>query len=137
MSERVRERRGQADDHQREEDPDREHLGGVLERLVHAAAGAAVLRGEAVHDAGPVRGGEGAHREAHQQQDRGEERVREVDRQHREQHEAERRGEHAAGRERARAVAVGEDPETGPASRKPTVSGSIRIPAQSGVEAKS
>ena len=28
-------RRGQPDDHQREEDADREHLGGVLERLVH------------------------------------------------------------------------------------------------------
>ena len=32
------------DDHQREEDPDRDHLGRVLEGLVHAAAGAAVAR---------------------------------------------------------------------------------------------
>ena len=41
--ERVRQRRREPDDHQREEDPDREHLRRVLERLVHAGAGAAML----------------------------------------------------------------------------------------------
>ena len=53
-AERVGEGRRQADDHQREEDPDREHLGRVLEGLVHAAARAAILRRQAVHHAGAV-----------------------------------------------------------------------------------
>ena len=53
-SERVRKRPGQSDDHQREEDPDRQHLGAVHEGLVHAAAGAAISRRQAVHHRRPV-----------------------------------------------------------------------------------
>src|SRR5271166_229819 len=47
--ERVREVRREAEDHQREEDADRQDLRRVLERLVHAAAGAAIARRQAVH----------------------------------------------------------------------------------------
>ena len=61
---RVRQVRGEAEDHQREEDPDREHLGGVLEGLVHAPAGATVLRRQAVHHRGAVGRGEQPHRDA-------------------------------------------------------------------------
>ena len=88
--------------------------------------------------AGPVRRGERAHREAHQEQDRGEGRVGEVDREQLEQDEAERRDEHAAGREDARAVAVGEEARTSArrAGSRPSAA-ACEIPAQSGVEEKS
>ena len=55
--ERVGQGRRQAEDHQREEDPDREHLRGVLEGLVHAAAGPAVA-GAAGCSSPPARLGE-------------------------------------------------------------------------------
>ena len=45
VSEARRERARQAHDHQGEEDPDREHLGGVLEGGVHAGTGPPVLGG--------------------------------------------------------------------------------------------
>ena len=88
--ERVRERRRQADDHQREEDPDREHLRGVLERLVHRAADAAIPRRQAVHHRGAVgrrRTSPSRSRSAAGRRRTG---VGEVGRQQREQHEAER-----------------------------------------------
>ena len=53
-AERVRQVRRQPGDHQREEDADRQHLGAVLEGLVHRAAGAAVARRQAVHHGRPV-----------------------------------------------------------------------------------
>ena len=106
--ERVRERRRQADDHQREEDADRQDLRRVLERLVHRAAGAAVLRRQARHDRGAVRRGEHPHRDPDQREDRAEREVGEVRRQQQEQPEADRGQEHPGGRERARAEAVGQ-----------------------------
>ena len=57
-------------DHQREEDPDRQNLSGVLEGLVHAAARAAIARRQAVHHGGPVGRGEQAHRDSVHEQDR-------------------------------------------------------------------
>ena len=105
---RAREARGEADDHQREEDPDRQHRRRVLERRAHARAGAALVGGQAVHDRRAVGRGEQAHREAVEEQERRERDVGEVDRQQLEQEEAHRGGDHAAGRERPRAVAVGE-----------------------------
>ena len=66
-----------------------------------------------------------------------EEPVGEVDRQQLEQDEAERGAEHPAGGEGTGAEAVGQDPESGPAMRKPRVSGSMAMPAHRGSRAKS
>ncbi len=108
--ERVRQRPGEPDDHQREEDPDRQDLRGVLERLIHAAARTSMLRGQAVHHAGPVRRGECAHRRCPIRGGwRASSAYEKLTGEHREQKEAERRDEHPARRERPRAVAVGQD----------------------------
>ncbi len=98
------------EDHQREEDTDREHLGGVLEGRVHARARAAVLGGQAVHHPGTVRRGEGAHREAVQQEQPREQGVGEVHRQQLEQRKARRSPEHPTGREGPGAEVIGEEP---------------------------
>ena len=50
------ERRREPDDHEREEDADREDLRGVLERLVHRPAHAAIAGRQAVHHRRPVGG---------------------------------------------------------------------------------
>ena len=92
---------------------DREHLRGVLERLVHAGAGAAVARraGCSSRRPGsarrrrPSRGPSGRGAKANS-------RVGEVEWQALEQHEPERRPDHPAGREHPRAVAVGEETRT-------------------------
>jgi hypothetical protein len=114
VRERVRQRHRETEDHQREEDPDREDLRRVLERLVHAAAGAPVLRGQAVHHAGAIRRRECAHADAHQEQDDREHGIGEVDREQLEQDEARGGQEHPAGRERPRPEAIREDPGDGP-----------------------
>ena len=103
---RVRQRRGEAEDHQREEDADRQDLRGVLERLVHRAARSAVLGRQAVHHGGAVGRREQPHGRPDQQEDRAEGGVGEVRRQQHQQPEADRREDHAGGRERARAEAV-------------------------------
>ncbi len=104
----VGEGAGQADDHQREEDADGDHLGRVLEGGVHARPGPAVLGRQRVHDAGAVGRAERRHGEAGEEQDHGEDRVGEVDREGLEQREADGRADHAAGGEGARSVAVRE-----------------------------
>jgi len=96
----------QADDHQREEDAHRQHLGRVLKGLVHAAAGAAVAGRQAVHDGGSVGRGEQPHRDAVQEQHHGERGIREVGRKQHQKREAERRADHACGGEPAGAEAV-------------------------------
>jgi hypothetical protein len=55
---RLRQHRRQPGDHQREEDPDREHLRGVLERRVHTTPGTTIPRRQTVHHRRPVRRGE-------------------------------------------------------------------------------
>ena len=72
-------RSGETDDHQGEEDPDREDLGGVLEGRVHSRAHTAVLGRQAVHHPGTVGRGEGAHGQTVEEQYRGEYVVGEVD----------------------------------------------------------
>ena len=61
----------QADDHQGEEDPDREHLGRVLEGGVHPRTRAPVLRRQAVHHPGPVGRAERGHGQPGEEQQDG------------------------------------------------------------------
>ena len=73
---------------------------------------------------------------AHGKSSRSEDPVGEVDGQDLEQHEATRAAEHAA-RGEGRAPKRSERmPDSGPAIRKPAVSGSMTMPAHNGVRAK-
>ena len=82
---------------------------------------------QAVHDAGLVGRDEEAHRQARSGDQQREQQIGEVDGQELEQQEAERRRPHPAGRERARAEAVGETARrTGPAIRNPTAGAACR-----------
>ncbi len=131
--ERGRQRPRQACDDQGEEDADGQHHGRVLERGAHPGTHPATLPWQAVHDPGPVGRGEQPHAEPVEQQDQRELPVREVDRQRFEEQERGGRHDHAAGGEGARPVRSDSPPESGPAIRKPMVSGSMKIPAHSGV----
>ena len=106
-------------DHQREEDPDRDHLGGVLEGLVHPPAGAAVALGQAVHHGRAVGRGEHPHRDPVEGEDGGEQRIREVDRQQQQQREADRARHHPAAREPPRPEAVRQVAGGGAADQHP------------------
>ena len=105
---RGRQDRGQAEDHEAEEDADGEHLGRVLEGGVHPAPGAAVLGGQAVHHRGPVGRREAAGTDAVEEDDGREDHVDEVDREQVEEDKRQAGGDHPAGGEQARAVAVGQ-----------------------------
>ena len=83
-----------------------DHLGGVLEGLVHAATGAPVARRKAVHHGCPIRRGEHAHRDAVAREHHRKHGIGEVDRQNHQQTEAERGADHASAREPARSKAV-------------------------------
>ena len=82
MVQRGRQRRRQPEDHETEEDPDREDLGGRVEGTGHAGAGTTLVRRQAVHDAGLVRSDEHAHADRVEEDERGEPEVGEVDREH-------------------------------------------------------
>ena len=122
-----RQGRGEPDDHQGEEDPDREHLRRVLEGGVHAAPAPRCWGGRLFIT--PARFGEANDPVAEpvQEQEQGEGRVGEVDGQELQSatkltacDRASRRWRTAARRSGPRAC-----PETGPATRKPKVSGSM------------
>ena len=83
------------------------------------AAGAAGVRRQAVHHRGAVGRGEHAHRDAVEEQARGEQRIGEVDRQQGQQQEAGRRAHHAPGGEAARAEPVREKAARRPGEQHP------------------
>ena len=125
--ERVRQRRREPDDHQREEDPDREHLRRVLEGLVHAGRRRRGRRAGRLFIT-PARFGEANAPIESPIRSRiaGELRVGEVDRQQLEQHER-RAPTRACRRSRTAASRSGRrgSRRAGPASRNPSVSGSM------------
>ena len=108
--ERVGQSTREADDHQREEDADREHLSRVLEGRVHARSHAAMLGGQGVHDAGAIGRGEHAHRDAVQEQEQTEDRIGKVRGEKLQQEERDGRSGHAADGEGSSAVLIGEPP---------------------------
>ena len=118
--------RGQAGDHQREEHADRQHHAGVQERRPHAG-GRAALGGRA-RCSSPTAVFGAANRPEPDPVQRDQHRelpVGEVDRQ--QQQPEERRRRPAAARRRRRSAAPNRSdsrPASGPATRKPTVSGS-------------
>lgn len=52
---------GEPNDHQREEDADGQHLGGILERRVHSSSGPPVASRQTIHDGSSVGRREGPH----------------------------------------------------------------------------
>ena len=93
--------------------------------------------GQAVHHPGPVRRAEGGHGQPGEEEQDGEDPVGEVDRQELEQAEADGGAEHAAGGEGAGAEAVRQDARERTGDQEPEVSGSMAMPAHSGVRPKS
>ena len=102
-------RRGQPDDHQREEDADREHAGRVHEGREHAGARAALGAAAALFITPALLGDENRPMPMPvQEQDARRTSRRRSHRQQDQQQEAERGEQHPAGRERPRAEAVRE-----------------------------
>jgi len=87
--------------------PHGQHRGRVLERVQHPGARAPLIRRQAVHHRGLVRGEEQPHARREHEDEQREPDVAEVDRQQLEQQEGGRGDRQAAGGERPRPVPVG------------------------------
>ena len=123
MVQGARQAGGQPEDHQREEDPDGQHLGRRVERARHAGARTALVGRQAVHDPGLVGSDEHAHADRVEEDHDGEPEIGEVDRQRDQEDEGQRRDDKSAGGEGAGAVAVGQQAADGAESNSPMVSG--------------